>query len=94
MKAIHEVKRLSIIEVKHLGATNTLGARARITQPKRRDDEPARSVTFHYSGAENPNQQIYNFLIEKGFKIDSIVNLPDKDLFLVDNWGDDYINLK
>lgn len=94
MKAIHEVKTLRVIEVKYLGATNTLGARARITQLKRRNNEPTRSITFHYTGPENVNQQVYNFLIEKGFKVDSIVNLPDKDLFLVDNWGDDYINLK
>lgn len=94
MKAIHEVKRLRVIEVKYLGATNTLGARARITQPKVGYSDTTRSLTFHYKGSENPNQQIYNFLIEKGFKIDSIVNLPDKDLFLVDNWGEEYIDLK
>lgn len=83
-----------VIEIKFLPPTNTLGSRIKLTQPSRGVDDRAKSKTIDLKYSDKDVQeQAIDYLKSKGFNIVGKVYLLNKYLIMVDNWGEDYINL-
>jgi len=91
---MNRIPNYRVIEVKFLSPTNTLGSRIKLIQPSRDANEKTRSKTIalKYSDKDVQEQAI-DYLESIGFNIVGKVHLPNKVLIMVDNWGEDYINL-
>lgn len=91
---MNRIPNYRVIEVKFLPPTNTLGRRIKLTQPSRGANEKAISKTLDLKYSDKDVQeQAIDYLESIGFNIVGKVHLPNKDLIMVDNWGEDYINL-
>lgn len=83
-----------VIEIKFLPPTETLGSRIKLTQPSRGEGDKARNKTIDLKYSDKDVQeQAIDYLESIGFNIVGKVHLPNKELIMVDNWGEDYINL-
>lgn len=91
---MNKIPNYRVIEVKFLPPTNTLGSRIKLIQPSRGENEKARSKTIDLKYSDKDVQeQAIDYLKALGFNIVGKVHLPNKELIMVDNWGEDYINL-
>ena len=82
------------IRVKFVAPTNHRGARVKIYEPKRYNDDKVSSVTLSYSyEVGDIEQQAINYLIDKGFNIVCRASDVDAYILLCDNWGDNFIEL-
>ena len=92
---IETVPNFRKFNVSILGPTNYLGARVKITEPKRYYDDKTFSVTLSYDyEIGNICNQALQYLIKKGFN--PVARCMEYKCYtiLCDNWGKDYINLK
>ena len=78
---MNKVPNYRVIEVKFLLPTNTLSGRIKITQPSRGESD------------RDAQEQAIDYLESIGFNIVGKVHLSNKVLIMIDNWGEDYINL-
>tara|TARA_Y100000310_G_C20052147_1_gene521053 strand:+ start:94 stop:405 length:312 start_codon:yes stop_codon:yes gene_type:complete len=89
-----EIRNYRVIEVKYLGATNTLGSRVKLTEENntgKSNDSVIIPFDYYYPCI---GEMAYNYLRMRGFNIVCKVCLSNKDLILVDNWGNDFVYLK
>ena len=83
------------IKVKYMGPTNYRGSRICIYEPARYNDETTIRVFEPYDySIGDVQEQAYQHLINKGFNVISRASEYGNYLFMVDNWSDEFIELK
>ena len=90
------IKNHRYIKVKYISPTNRTGARIKIYEPKRWNDDTVKSKTFSYDySIGSTREQTQEILIRNGFKVKGYASeVDDKYSFFCDNWGDDFLNIK
>jgi hypothetical protein len=95
MKRVHEIKNLRMIKVSFLAPTNTLGARIKIYEVNRYNDEKSQSKTFGYDYQIGDTQeQAYQILVRNNFNVICRASEYSNYILLCDNWSDEFINIK
>lgn len=95
MKKTTPHQRVRMIEAKYVGPSNTRGARVRIFERPRFHDETHESKIFEYDYEHScVYDQALELLEQNGFNVVSVSHWRDSYVFLVDNWGDEYIRVK
>jgi hypothetical protein len=89
---IHEVNNYRKFNIKYLGPTTHRGARVKITEPARYNDDTDKSVTLSSNG-NDCGQQGLEYLISKGFKPVARCSEFSCYTILCDNWGENFIEL-
>ena len=93
MKA-YEIKNYRQIKVKYIGPTNFRGSRICIYEPKRYNNDITKRIYLSYDYAIGDIQeQAYQYLISKGFKVICRASEFENYLFFVDNWAEDFREL-
>ena len=91
---IHNIENHRKFNISFLSPTNHRGARVKISEPKRYNDDKAKSVVLSYCYKTGDiAQQGLNYLIEKGFKPVSRCSEYKFYTILCDNWAEDFIKL-
>lgn len=95
MAQISEIPNYRQIKVKFVAPTNHNGARVKIWENKRYSDQK-NDIIFLPLNYEisDVQQQCADYLKEKGFNIVGRASEVDYYILFVDNWGDEFINLK
>jgi hypothetical protein len=94
MKTHYSIPNYRQFKVKYLGATTYRGARVKIYEPKRYNDDKEKSVVLSYDyEIGDILEQAIIWLTEKGFKIISRSSEYENYILLVDNWGDNFQEL-
>lgn len=95
MNQIHEIPNYRQIKVKFVPVTNTRGARIKIWETARYNDQKDDVVykSFDYEIAD-VQSQAFQYLKEKGFKVVARASEKEYYILLCDNWGSNFINLK
>lgn len=87
----YQVQNLRQIKVKYISPTNNRGARVKIYEPKRYNNDSTQSKTFYYSYEYGDTQkQAYKILISNGWNVICSASEVNEYIFLCDNWGDDF----
>lgn len=87
----YQVQNLRQIKVKYISPTNNRGARVKIYEPKRYNNDSTQSKTFSYSYKYVDTQkQAYKILISNGWNVICSASEVNEYIFLCDNWGDDF----
>ena len=90
MKA-YQLQSFRQIKVKFISPTNHRGARIKIYEPKRYNDDSTQSKTFSYSYKYGDiHEQAYNILMSNGWNVLSTASEANEYIFLCDNWGEDF----
>ena len=83
------------IKVSFIGPTNTLGSRIVIFESKRYNDDKTHRKVFSYDYAIGDTmEQAYQILTRNGFNVVARASEFENYIFLCDNWGDSFINIK
>ena len=91
----HTTPNYRLIEARFIGPTNYKGARLCIEQPSRYNDEKPQRRYFSYSHSiGNIEEQAYQILKANGWNIIGRCSVLKSYCFIVDNWGDDYLQIK
>jgi hypothetical protein len=86
-----KVKNHRQIKVKFLPPTNFSGARVKIYEPKRWNEDTVKAKIFNYSyEIGDVLKQGYNTLTANGFNIKGYASEIDNYIFFCDNWSDDF----
>lgn len=94
MKA-YETPNYRQIRVTFLGATDTLGSRIKIYEPKRYNGDKVQSKVFSYDySIGNVEEQAYKILVDNGFKVVARCSDIGNYILLCNNWGGEFINIK
>ena len=94
MKALNEIQNLRMIKVSFLSPTNSRGARVKIYETERYNDQKTESKVFSYDyEIGDIQQQAVNILQRNGFNIVSRASEFKNYVLLCDNWGDDFKNI-
>ena len=92
---IHEIENYRKFNISYLSPTNYLGARVKISEPKRYCNDKTVSVTLSYCYKTGDiAKQALNHLLKLGFKPVARCSEHKYYTILCDNWADDFINLK
>ena len=92
---LNDVSNYRQIKVKYIGPTNTRGSRVCIYEPKRYNNDKTEKVYLSYDYSTGCiQQQAYNYLVSKGFKIVAKASELENYIFLADNWADEFRELK
>tara|TARA_R110000764_G_scaffold223165_1_gene311978 strand:- start:231 stop:524 length:294 start_codon:yes stop_codon:yes gene_type:complete len=87
----YQVQNLRQIKVKYISPTNNRGARVKIYEPKRYNNDSTQSKTFSYGYKYGDiQQQAYDILISNGWNVLSSASEVNEYIFLCDNWGEDF----
>jgi hypothetical protein len=90
-KQAFKLNNLRQIKVKFLGPTNYNGARIKIYEPARYNDEKTKRKTFSYSyECGDVMEQAYEILTRNGFNVICRASEQDNYIFLCDNWSDEF----
>lgn len=89
----YKIKNYRVISVKYIGPTNYRGARIKIFEENREGQILSRIFSYDY-GIGDIGAQAYKILSENGFNIVCKASLFKTDVFLCDNWGNNFIELK
>ena len=90
-----QVPNYRMIKVKFLGPTDTRGARVKIYESKRYNDYKTQSIVLSYSYEHaDIMEQAYELLIKNGFNVIARASQFENYVFLCDNWGDDFKEIK
>lgn len=91
---VHEITNLRQIKATFMPPTNTRGARVKIWEPKRYNDDKIKPVILSFDYAIGDiQQQALNYLLEKGFNVVARASDIDSYILLCDNWGEEFIEL-
>jgi len=91
---INKLNNLRQIKVSFLGATNSRGSRIKIYEPIRYNSDKKESKIFSYCYKTGDIQkQSYDILVKNGFNIICTASEFENDIFLCDNWGDEFIKI-
>ena len=88
----HEISNYRKFNIKPISPTNHRGARVKITEPARYNDDKTKSVILSSNG-EDSGQQGLDYLISKGFKPVARCSEYGFYTILCDNWGENFIKL-
>ena len=92
---IHEIQNYRKFNISYLAPTNYLGARVKISEPKRYNNDKTGSITLPYCYKTGDiAQQALNYLLELGFKPVARCSEYKYYTILCDNWADEFITLK
>lgn len=92
---IHEIQNYRKFNISYLGPTDYRGARVKISEPKRYNDDKTVSVTLSYCYKTGDiAQQSLNYLLSLGFKPVARCSEYKYYTILCDNWADEFITLK
>ncbi len=87
----YQVQNLRQIKVKYISPTNNRGARVKIYEPKRYNNDSTQSKTFSYSYKYGDIQkQAYKILISSGWNVICSASEAKEYIFLCDNWAEDF----
>tara|TARA_Y100001938_G_scaffold57831_1_gene80789 strand:- start:1468 stop:1788 length:321 start_codon:yes stop_codon:yes gene_type:complete len=93
MKA-YKINNYRQIKVKYLGPTNNRGSRVCIYEPKRYNNDTTKRIYLPYDySIGDIQQQAYEYLLNKGFKVVCRASEYENYLFFVDNWANNFIEL-
>ena len=89
---IHKVKNYRKFNIKPIGPTTHRGARVKITEPARFNNDTTKSIILSSNG-DYCAQQGLEYLISKGFK--PVARCFEYGVYtiLCDNWGENFIEL-
>jgi len=91
---IHEINNYRKFNVKYISPTTHRGARVKITEPARYNDDKTKSITLSYNSEIGcVGQQALNYLMDKGFKPVARCSEFSCYTILCDNWGENFIEL-
>ena len=90
MKYIEIINTRSIF-IKFLGPTNTKGARIKLIDKYRNNESKTFSYNYEYA---NVLEQAVNILESNGAKIICRSSITDYYIVNIENWGDDFLNIK
>jgi len=85
-----KIRNFRAVNVKMLGATNTRGARIKIWTEDRGEDICSKTFAFDYA-YNSIGEQAYITLVANGWCVISKTSLYRTDVFMCDNWGEDYL---
>ena len=86
-----QVSNLRQIKAKFLSPTNTRGARLKIYEPKRYNDDKTESKIFSYCYETGDiMEQAFKILKNNGFNIVCRASDVESYIFLCDNWSDEF----
>ena len=95
MKSLNEIQSLRMIKVSFIPPTTYLGARVRITETQRYNDQKTESKVFGYDyEIADIQRQAIDILERNGFNVVSRASEYKFYILLCDNWGDNFINIK
>lgn len=88
-------QRVRMIEATALPPTNTRGCRVKLFEKPRGNDDRQQSkiVAFDYE-CDSVQEQAQIMLERSGFNITGVSSWRDSYVFLVDNWGSEYLEVK
>jgi hypothetical protein len=89
----YKIRNYRCITIKYFGPTNHSGSRVQLSELDRNNKKQSFMVSYDYA-ISDIGTQAYKLLIERGFKVVCKVCLHDRDLILIDNWGNDWIDFK
>lgn len=91
MKKVHEIQNLRMIKVSFLSPTNSRGARIKIYETNRYNDEKTESKVFSYDyRIGDVQQQAFEILQANGFNVICRASEYGNYILLCDNWGEDF----
>jgi hypothetical protein len=91
MKTINEIKNLRMIKVSFLTPTNSRGARIKIYETNRYNDEKTQSKVFGYDyRIGDVQQQAFEILQANDFNVICRASEYGVSVLLCDNWGEDF----
>ena len=91
MKKVHEIQNFRMIKVSFIAPTNSRGARIKLTETKRYNNQKTESKIFSYCyQTGDMEQQAFDILISNGFNIVCRCSDIDNRMILCDNWGGDF----
>tara|TARA_R100001463_G_scaffold7286_2_gene23040 strand:- start:34 stop:321 length:288 start_codon:yes stop_codon:yes gene_type:complete len=91
---IHQINNYRKFNISYLGATNYRGARVKISEPKRYNNDETKSIILSYSyEVGDIAQQGLNHLIKLGFKPVARCSEHKFYTILCDSWGENFIEL-
>lgn len=91
MKKVHEIKNLRMIKVSFLSPTNSRGARIKIYETNRYNDEKTESKVFSYDyKIGDVQQQAFEILQANDFNVICRASEYSNYILLCDNWGEDF----
>jgi predicted molibdopterin-dependent oxidoreductase YjgC len=94
MKKAYQLQNLRQIKVSFLGPTNNRGARIKIYESKRYNDDNTKSKIFSYSySIGDVMEQAFQILVNNGFNVVCRASDFDNYIFLCDNWGENFIEI-
>tara|TARA_R110001606_G_scaffold243315_1_gene391127 strand:- start:1052 stop:1375 length:324 start_codon:yes stop_codon:yes gene_type:complete len=94
-KTLNEVSNYRQLKIKYISPTNFRGSRLCIYEPKRYNTDKTEKVYLSYDYSIGCIQeQAFQYLIEKGFKIVAKASEFENYIFFADNWADEFIELK
>lgn len=95
MKKAFEIPNYRAIRATFVSPTNTRGARVKIYETKRYNDEKTQSKIFPYSyEIGDVMEQAHEILTRNGFNVIGRASDIDNYIFFCDNWGDDFKEIK
>ncbi len=91
VKKVFEIRNYRQIKVGFLAPTNYRGARIKIYEPKRYNDDKTQSKVFSYDyRISDTAEQAYQILIRNGFNVVCRASEFKNYIFMCDNWADDF----
>lgn len=91
MKRVHEIENLRMIKVSFLSPTNSRGARIKIYETNRYNDEKTESKVFSYDyKIGDVQQQAFEILQANDFNVICRASEYSNYILLCDNWGEDF----
>ncbi len=89
----YSIKNTRAITAKFIPCSNTKGARIKIYDNYMEDRKQSVFLSYDYE-ISDVAIQAYKFLIQGGFNVVCRSSNVNEYIFLVDNWNDNYINIK
>lgn len=94
IKKAYKIKNYRQIKVKYVSPTNNRGSRICIYEPKRYNNDITKRIYLSYDYAiGDVQQQAFEYLLSKGFKVICRASEYENYLFFVDNWAEDFIEI-
>lgn len=91
MKKVHEIQNFRMIKVSFVAPTNSRGARIKLTETKRYNEQKTETKIFSYCyQTGDTEQQAFDILTKNGFDIVARCSDVDNYIILCNNWGEDF----
>lgn len=94
MKKSFELPNYRVFKVSFISPTNAKGARVKIKETQRYNDQKTKSVTLSYDySVGDVQEQAYRYLTEKGFNVICRGSEINNYYLMANNWGENYLEL-